>query len=178
MLFNRKIGLVLFLFLFSSYREAEYCRICDRIVARFGKEFAEPKGLHMYGTGGAMADDIKRVFVDFETSAALDIDQASALYVEVMEELLRRINADRQVRPYLHNYPFEESNIKLMMTFRGSEQNRIGEGLVAMMSITRNHIIRFSVYDPEKKECYDLGTMHYEEAREKFKNRKGAVNDL
>jgi hypothetical protein len=175
---NKTVGLVMFLLLLTSFREPEYCKVSDRIVAGYIKEFTKPKGLFVCGSGGAMANNIQQISLSFASFAALDVDEARILYVEMVEELLRRINANRAIRPFLHNYPFEEKNIDLMISFKDSKLERVSANHVALMSIGKDHMIFYAAYDHDKKKFYDLYEENYVEARDRVKNLKEYKNGL
>jgi len=168
-LMNRMIYLSAFLLFLTSfrYKESDYCKIADQIVNNYVREFATPRGLELYGYGGAMMNDIQKIELDFFCFEALNVDNARILYVEMMEELLNRINRHKKIHPYLHAFPFVEGNIKLMISFIGSKERDIDEGCVALMSIAKEHKVYFAAYDKEKKDYYDLCEESYEEARRK-----------
>jgi hypothetical protein len=155
------------LFLLSSfaYREPNYCKMVDHITKNYLKEIAEPRGLMLSGYGGAMMNDIQSVTLRFFSSDALQVDEARVLYVEMMEEFLRRINCHEKIRSYLHVFPFEVDNIKLTISFLDSQGHTTSDGHVAMMFIGRNHTIYFEAYDPIANDFYTLDKKSYEEAR-------------
>lgn len=166
---NRNLFLSFLLFLFTSfgYREPNYCKIVDRITKNYLVEVAEPRGLILNGYGGSMMDDIQSITLSFLSTYALNVDEARILYVEMMEELLRRINCYEKIHPYLHNFPFEEANIKLTISFVNSEGHTVRDGHVALMSIAKDHKLYFAAYNPDIEDFYDLYEELYGEARRK-----------
>ncbi len=170
----RNLFLISGLILLSSFgiREANYCKTARQIVSKYVKEFAIPRRLMLSGRGGAMMDDIQEIFLDFLSFDKLNVEEARVLYVEMMEEFLCRINAHEKIRPYLHNYPFEESNVKLRIGFDDSERKILADGHVAQMSIAKNHILYFAAFDPDKDDFYSLHREPYEEARKIVENQK------
>ncbi|MCH9625436.1 MAG: hypothetical protein S4CHLAM123_06100 [Chlamydiales bacterium] len=148
-----------------TVREPYYCQISNRIAGSYVMEFARPRELMLTGYGGAMMDDIKNIELCFLSFAALNVDEARVLYVEMMEELLYRINCNEEVRPYLHNFPFEEENLKLRIGFEDCNGRITKDGHVALMSIAKDHILYFAAYDPVTEKFYTLYEAPYEEAR-------------
>ncbi len=163
---NKVYHLLMALFLMTSfrYREPHYCKISDQIVGSYVKDFAQPRQLMLSGTGGAMVNDIQEIYLSFLSFDRLNVDEAKALYVEMMEELLHRINCHEKIRPHLHNFPFRDNNIKLMVSFVNDEGCAIRDGHVALMSIAKDHIIYFAAYDPDTENFYTLHREPYEEA--------------
>ncbi|MCH9625439.1 MAG: hypothetical protein S4CHLAM123_06130 [Chlamydiales bacterium] len=163
-LISKVLCLLPILFTSCTIREANYCKMSNRIASSYAKEFAKPRELMLTGYGGAMMNDIQEVSLRFLSFNALNVDEARVLYVEMMEEFLCRINRNEEIRPYLHNFPFEEDNLKLSIGFEDSNRKITGDGHVALMSIARDHILFFAAYDPVKEEFYTLYEAPYEEA--------------
>jgi len=166
-LMNRIIYLSFILFLLTSfgYREPNYCKIVDSITKSYLVEVAVPRDLILNDYGGAMIGDIKSISLSFLSHHALNVDEARILYVEMMEELLNRINCHEKIRPHLHNFPFEEANIKLTISFINSEGRTVRDGHVALMSIAKDHKLYFAAYNLNTEDFYDLCEESYEEAR-------------
>ena len=142
--------------LLTAFREPSYCKISSHIVNSYVKEFAKPRGLTLTGYGGAMMNDIQGITLRFVSFDALNIDQARILYVDIMEEFLNSINCHEKIRPHLHNFPFEESNIKLSISFKEPDTTIRGDRHVALMGIARDHILYFSAYDPITEKFYNI----------------------
>ncbi len=172
--------LLFFTFLFTTgfaYRESNYCKMVDRITKSYLKEFAKPHQLTLSSYGGAMANDIQEIFLGFLSFDAINVDEARILYVEMMEEYLKRVNNHEKVRPYLHEFPFGIDNIKLDIGFENNERKITRDGHVAMIFIGRNHTIYYDAYDPIKK-FYSLHREPYEEALKLVKEANSVSNKV
>ncbi len=146
-----------------GYREPSYCKMSDHIVRNYIKEFVLPRRLMLSGSGGAMMNDIQEITLRFLSFDTIDVNEARVLYIEMMEEFLHRINCNEKIRPFLHNFPFVDENIKLNISFINSEGRTLRDGHVAMIFIGRNHTIYYEAYDPITK-FYTLHREPYEEA--------------
>lgn len=164
---NNACTLTIILFLFSSFtcRESNYCKMSDRIVSNYFKEFAKPRNLILTGYGGRMLNDIKEVELRFLSFDALNVEEARVLYVEMMEEFLCRINHHDKIRPYLHNFPFKSGNIKLTIGFEDSKRKITGDGHVALIYIGRNQDLLYRSYNPHTEAFSSLHREPYQEAR-------------
>lgn len=147
-----------------GYREPAYCKMVSRITKDYLKESAIPRRLLLTGYGGAMMKDVEEVFLTFLSFDALNVDKARILYVEMMEEYLKKINHHDKIRPYLHNFPFIIDNIKLDIGFEDCKRKITQDGHVAFIFMGRNHTIYYDAYDPETEEFYSLHRESYEEA--------------
>ena len=167
---NKTIYSLLFLLLIPltscGYRHLEpsYWKLVDSITKNYVKETAAPKRLDLYGYGGGRMYDIEEVILRFFCCDHLTVEGARVLYVEMMEEYLKQINCNEEVRPYLHNYPFNIDNIKLTISFLDAQGHTLGDGHVALVFISRNHTIDYAAYNTDTEEFYSLHEEPYEEA--------------
>src|ERR1700722_6897107 len=67
------------------------CKISNEIVTSISEEL-EKEGLYIYGRGGVMRDDIEKVDISYLSLAKMDVDQARKLYLNVLEEYLKKYN--------------------------------------------------------------------------------------
>ncbi len=164
---NRIFSLLGMFILFNSffYREPNYCKMSNLIIEAYVKEFAKPRALFLTGLGGAMANDIQEISLNFLSFDALNVDETRRLYVIMMEEFLCRINCHEKIRPHLHNFPFDYSNIDLTIGFEDSKRKITGDGHVALMYIGKNQDLLYRAYNPDTEEFYSLHREPYEEAR-------------
>ncbi|MFN0065348.1 MAG: hypothetical protein ACKVOH_03840 [Chlamydiales bacterium] len=157
--------LVVFLCTGFAYREPSYCKIVDCITKSYLQEFANPRHLMLSGYGGAMMHDIQEISLSFLSHDTLNVDEARILYVEMVEELLQRVNSHEQIRPHLHNFPFGIDNIKLDISFINSEGATTKNGRVAFMYIGKNQDLLYRACNPDTEEFYSLHREPYAEAR-------------
>lgn len=153
-------------------QEPDYCQIAGRLTGIYEKEFARPRGLRLYGYGGAMMDDIKKIELRFSSFNKLSIEAARKLYIEMMEEILIRINQDAKIRPYLHDFPVGINNIKLAIGFNDKDRHILGDGHVAHMFIGKNDTLYYAAYNADVKEFYILHKENYTEALNTMQNTK------
>ncbi len=166
--FKKHASLTIYSLLFfltaCGVREADHCKISKSITANYVNECATPQGLALIGYGGAMLDDIQSITLTFLSFDRLTVDEARVLYIGMMEDFLQRINTDDSIRPYLHNFPFEERNIELTIGFEDTKRKITSDGHVALMSIGKDHKIYFAAYDSDTQKFYDLHEESYNEA--------------
>ncbi|MCH9625438.1 MAG: hypothetical protein S4CHLAM123_06120 [Chlamydiales bacterium] len=163
-LMSKVLCLLPILFTSCTIREANYCKISNRIAGSYVTEFAKPRELMLSGYGGAMMDDIQEISLRFLSFRALNIDEARVLYVEMMEEFLCRINHHEEIRPYLHNFPFDINNVALTIGWINSDRKITRDGHMALMFIGNNHTIYYEAYNSTEG-FYTLHKESYEEAR-------------
>lgn len=111
----------------SLYSEEE--RVAYSILDQVGKKFFCKYGLEPSGVGGNMNKDIKTLFLGLTCNQEKSINDARKLIVTCAKEYIFEINNSKKLIPFLHNFPFNEQNIELSITFKypiGSS-NEIGK---------------------------------------------------
>lgn len=104
----------------------------DRHVNDFAAKMSK-KGYYLFGSGGQMMDNIKKVCLDFDLQEKADVEKARRLIVAISEDFLAIINADEQLRPFLVNYPFDHRNISFTIAFKDENHRFRTEGVACAM---------------------------------------------
>ena len=147
------------------------CKISNEIVTSISEEL-EKEGLYIYGSGGVMMNELKKVEVWYLSLAKMDVDQARKLYVTALEEYLKKYNESKEIRPFLHKFPFTVENIKMTIVFENESQTHQGEGFVAYILRGKNNQIFYEGYDHKTEKLYDIYSEPYEKALEIVRNQK------
>ncbi|WP_420421710.1 hypothetical protein [Simkania sp.] len=96
-----------------EYVIPEYEKISDKITAKTAKTLSKKYQLDPVGSGGSMMHDVKKLFLSFNCYHPLSIDESRELVINCVNEYLKSVNENKEVRPFLHNFPFNEQNIEL-----------------------------------------------------------------
>jgi hypothetical protein len=120
-------------------------------------------GLVCVGTGGEMARDIQSITLKFVSHQRVTIDEACALEVEVIEKFLEAINRDKEIRPYLREYPFTAPRANISISFTQPNGEPYTDGIVVGYVFQGRGFI---FYEKRSKEglLSDLGEEPYEAA--------------
>ena len=161
-----------------GYEEPYYSKLADRLVKAHIAEMKK-EGFHACMTGGGMMYDVKSISVGFDVQAAPTIEETRVMFVRGVERLLRRVNEDLRIRPYLHNYPFTVANLTYTLSFPRVAVDASGKGPVAHAFNVDNRI-SYSVYNPAVKKGNPLQNAHRESYDEALRivREAGALDDL
>src|SRR3989344_3098656 len=85
----------------KEIKSPEYIKYVDEIVCNFVKDMEEKYELHCYGSGGSMPTNVKEIEVLFISYQRSSIEDARKMEVAVIQDLLKRINNHKEIRPYL-----------------------------------------------------------------------------
>lgn len=81
--------------------------------------------LSLFCLGSACPNDLERIIVWFNAPYPSNIDHARNLFVYVSENLLYKINGDKEIRPYLHDYPYTIKNLEIQLVFAPDSEDSI-----------------------------------------------------
>ncbi|PCI92160.1 hypothetical protein COB11_07875 [Candidatus Aerophobetes bacterium] len=126
------------------------------------KDMSKQHKLSYFGGGGAFLYNVKNINISFASREMMDLGQARKLLISCSEELLRRINANDRIRPYLEHFPFSEKGISLGTSYFDSKLNRVQPKYIARVCIIHGNIY-YTIYD---KEADTLKTIHEETYQE------------
>jgi hypothetical protein len=175
---NLLIMLILFVTLcFSCGSGCRYCDLAYSLMNAYSKEVRKTKGLVQFGSGGCMTTDVRVLSPVYISYRKLNIDGARAFYLEIVEGLINKANADEEIRPYLHNYPFTENNMSIDILFFDKKNDFIQDGFVASMSMldNENGLIYYSISNSETEMLETIYIELYEDAL-KIVNEQKAKN--
>ena len=91
----------------------DYAIIAHNLRVDVGNLLSKKYNLNFIGFSGSMMDDVKEIGLSFRCTQKTTIEEARPLVIACAEELLHQVNANEEIRPYLHNYPFESKNISI-----------------------------------------------------------------
>ena len=91
----------------------DYTHIAAKIRRKTATQLEKEKGLWAIGTPGQMYNDIEEIGLEFEYFHLVNLEEARELLVYAIQVFLNNINSNKEVRPFLHNYPFTTKNIEI-----------------------------------------------------------------
>lgn len=143
-----------------------HVKYADEIIHSFEKEcvkeFKSFK-LRSIGSGGGFAHDVEEVSVMFFSYVPATIEEARALEVTLTEKLLKKINENEKIRPYLREYPFPSSRARVSVSFHKRNGDYYTDGSVAYIFQARDNLFYYTA-DPKTKDQTVLFKEPYEDA--------------
>jgi hypothetical protein len=136
--------------------------IADQLSLNFSKKMKEKFGFDLLGMGGGGFHDFNALSMHFNSPNVLELSEARILILEVVSEFLNSINSDKNIKPYLRNYPFDASNIRFLIGFTKNNQYPI-EGKVAFIGFSYGKI-NYATFDHENDRLKNIFRETYDEA--------------
>ena len=151
------------------HQSPRYVKLADQITAKAAKKFYEEKKLKTIGTGGRMMRDIQMMAMSFFFYEEVDLAKAREIATYAVKEYLAAINADPEIKPYLHDDPFTTKNVGIRIWFSKPDGRDLPWGKIHYVSSldgTINYYIQVGE-NSRKAIC----TETYEQALQKVSSR-------
>ena len=139
-----------------------YVPISDAILDKVATELAKRHDMHWIGTSAAMMDCIKMTGMRYNIYRPLDKAEARRLIVDCVEEYIAAINASKQIRPFLQNYPVTAANIDIAIFSYNADRRTTYDPYIGTVSCRKGMIYYYTEdkdnefrYKSETEETYD-----------------------
>lgn len=159
------IGLTCFCLLSSFIwrKEHDYGGMAYSIMNSYSDHLAKTKKIYLEGSGGAMNCDLKELKLRYVSDLKLDLTQARKLYIELVEGLLKLVNNNKEIRQYLHNYPFTKDNIDIIIGFEDKNGKSAKNPKIACIWLAKGKIC-YSVCKGNSEKFENLCKEPYDDA--------------
>lgn len=114
-----------------------------------------------------MMDQIKLLHWGFDYYKEIDIEEGRELLITAAHRLLKAINEDERIRPYLATYPFKPENIELRIFLHNSDGSPIGPGKLCIVSILEG-VLNYKVEDAVNLPFRKILVETFQEAEDKM----------
>lgn len=142
-----------------------YTHLADPIFKSYSQEMKKKRAYLVEGTGGSMPnDDVRTFFISFIAEYEVDTTQARRLYIEVVNGFIKKVNDDKTIRPYLHDYPVTTKNMEIFLSFVDKNTKKsVADPLISFI-LCYNDIIYYNIYDKDIREFRSVYQEPYEVA--------------
>jgi hypothetical protein len=104
---------------------------------------------------------VKKIAVDFYEYSEAEIPQGRFLLHQATEELLKRVNLCKYIRPFLDHYPLTEEDIEVSISFLDPKTHKsYTQGKLAYATLLKG-VVHYSGYPLEKKQAKELYAEKY-----------------
>lgn len=121
----------------------DHVEIASEIRAAVSKKLAKKHNMKEAGISGGMMGSVYMIGVMFQINHPMDRDEARARIVDCAEELLTAINENKEIRPYLKNYPFTTKNIKVAIFINDRDRRPVRHPNIGVVSVYESDDIHY-----------------------------------
>jgi len=129
----------------------------DEVLPAFAKVMRYDCGFECWSIGGKMTHSVEDIGVKFVVLQHATQDEARRLALYATETLLKAINSTEKLRPFLSEFPFPSSRIKMRICFRKSNYYSYSDGSMESVAVEGNEITYFQRHT-QKLDVYPLDT--------------------
>lgn len=145
---KKKCLLLVLLAACSQGQAPFYIEHANVLATRFSRVYQVENRLVQTANGGGMRHGIAQIIRDFESNQKIDVEEGRRLYIRGIELLCSVFNHDLAIRPYLYNYPFEEKNVRMMLSFKNPIDGQPYSAPYVSLIYHLNNKIYYHTYNP------------------------------
>lgn len=139
-------------------------QIALKVINETAKTIEKKYKLHPIGTAMSGMDKFRSLGIQFETEGLLSKEQARVLLIACVQELLKNINSNEEIKPLLINNPFTHENVSFTLFIRDKNNNKLYHPNISVAALGSCGL-EFITNDPDnefkyKEKCQET----YEEA--------------
>jgi hypothetical protein len=139
-----------------------------QLIQDYSKDIQKKKNLTLIAIGGGQQG---RLFcLSYITQQNVNLEQARELLVDICEGFLKRVNNDQKFRPYMLEYPYNGTNIDIMIRFVDSNNDRAKPPYIALAANYQGEV--YYRTSNIKEDLIHLHKETYEEACEIVKGNQ------
>lgn len=127
----------------AVHKNTEKEDVIDTIFASFTEKMSDEYGLQRWSIGGKMTNDIEEIGAKFMVFQPATQEEARQLLLQVTEKLLTAVNSNEKLRPYLKEYPFPASLVKMRICFRNNRYGTYRDGSMEDVTLEGDEITYF-----------------------------------
>ncbi len=101
---------------------SDYLQISNQILEDYRLEMLLEHGLVLSGSGGRYMNNLNQITQEFNSQGHRNIEEARLLFIQANSKLLKKINQDHNLRPFLCRYPFTFEDLKIKISFYNNEE--------------------------------------------------------
>ena len=175
-LLSKLSALILMITTGCAPEQSKKMTLFNEIKINYIQTIAKNEQMYASGAGGSIIggpnkDLIKEFSFSLKSQKLVNINQARALTIRCVEQLLSMVNQNEEIRPFLEFFPFRPSGVDLTLTFPPFDKSDPYSDKVYISTIFfMNSKIYYLQYDHEKKDDDFIFEETYEEALERNAN--------
>jgi hypothetical protein len=115
----------------------------DKLLKALACEIHNEVGIYCWSIGAKMVNDIEGVNAKFSAFRTATQEEARELEIFIVEKILKAINSNEQLRPYLREYPFPLERLKIRICFTNKRYIPYIDGTMESVVLENEEITYF-----------------------------------
>lgn len=127
----------------------DYDAEIEKIVSSYLRYIRNEKGVVVAGRGGGAQGEVSRVSLSLDCYQSHKLESARLFFVGIVEELLRRINSHKIIRPYLKRYPFSANELHFLLGYQTKNGKFVPEEFIGVITLSEGKLY-YNTYNHSK----------------------------
>ncbi len=167
-------NIIMSIFSIFNFNQSEPNKSSEEIYRNHTEYVYKKYGAKISSYGRGYPKKIEQFMVGVDIQGPLNVKKSRKMILDLSNDLLKRINKSKEIRPYLHEYPFDIKNIRYSINAVNTKgglrnftqyQNESNDDL-AIISLY-NGKINYNSYDGSKGPLNNIHKESYDEALKK-----------
>ncbi len=154
-------------FNFFKSKPRDYADIAREIRGNVGKKLSKKHQMNLIGVGGGMMGSVYMIGLSFQVRYPLEREEARYLVVNCAEELLRAVNSNEEIRPYLRDFPFTTKNVQVIIFSVKADGRDVYDPAICVASVSESDEICYRTQEPNSPTYKNEYNEPYAEAKAK-----------
>ncbi len=124
-----------------NHTSPRYVTLSDEILHQTAQQLEKERELIPIGNMGQMMGDIQAVGLEFQYFHLVNLEESRKLLVYAIQIFLKNINGNKEIRPYLHEYPFNTKNIEITIWIYQPDGYEPAPGNIQCVTLRSNTLL-------------------------------------
>jgi hypothetical protein len=151
----------------TEYHPSDKQKLANELRARVASKLKKETELRPCGTHGQMMGQIKMLGLSFNYYKPISIEEGRELLITAVDEFIKNVNEDEDIRPHLNNYPFKSKNIDIRIFIHNPNGSDVTAGNLRVIT-SIDGILEYDIRDPKTNRLTTIYKETYEEALSKM----------
>ncbi len=148
-------------------RVSEKQKLANEVRRKVAKQMKQEANLRPCGTMGQMMNEIEVLGLSFFYFQPVDIAEGRKLAVQAVEAMLKEINQEPRIRPYLVRYPFQPRNVQITIHLRNPDNSEPPQEALQVVRASEG-MLRYKIDDSTRNGLITIYKETYQEALDRL----------
>lgn len=160
-------------FSFFKSKPRTHVIMAEEIQRKVIKTLEKRHQMNCIGEGGGMMGSVNVLALAFQIHHPMDCNEARERIVDCIQELLKAVNENVEIRPFLKNYPFMPKNVDIAIYTTYPNGAEVFDPFIRVASIYESDQIYFYTKAPDQSYGYKNSYLEsYQEALTHVKSQR------
>ncbi|MGK5594517.1 MAG: hypothetical protein ACSNEK_04075 [Parachlamydiaceae bacterium] len=169
---SKRLVVLALIFCSGFYGDYNYSSKADKIASDFLKEIKKELKIYPASIGGGCRGEVNLVSLHLDCYQRVDLERAREIFLQISEGLFIRYNNHKEIRPYLHHFPFGLESFNMILAFMDTPSKHVPSSYIALIKIFDEGQLHYYQYDHSKGELQVVHKEAYTDAKKLIERKR------